>query len=117
MNTEERQKILLERKFILEKLGQACDDIQEYLNKGGFLSKSDKSLPKTVSHRIQLISLSMRSEGDCVIKRCSCGKKYTPSEWDALSFVGYQSSTAVSGEMRNCGCESTLLIITKRPKQ
>lgn len=111
MTTEERQKILLERKVILEKMGEVCDDLAAHLDqKRGAKSSIE------LSRRTQFISLALQRGGD-VIKTCSCGHGYRPSEWMGLPLVGYQTSTVVAGEMRNCSCKSTLLVITKRPKQ
>lgn len=54
---------------------------------------------------------------DCVMKACSCGKKYLPSEWFSLPLVGYQDIETMGGEMRNCECNSTMLVITRRREQ
>ncbi len=52
----------------------------------------------------------------CILKTCkTCGAKYTPSAWMQLIQVGYQKSEDMDGEMRNCSCGSTLLLITRRP--
>jgi hypothetical protein len=120
MDTEERRKILLERKFILEKMDELCASVLAHLHQEDGARAARAARAKELSQRSRLISLSLRSlSNGCVIKTCTCGQKYPPSGWMSLSFVGYQSSLVVDGEvvgeMRNCNCKSTLLLITKKP--
>jgi len=50
-----------------------------------------------------------------IVKVCSCGIEYLPSEWMSLNLVGYQTYGRKLGEMRNCrNCGTTLLLITKK---
>jgi len=48
MNTSERAKMLQERKFILQKMGEACDDIRACLDNGGFFNYSKKACNEVV---------------------------------------------------------------------
>lgn len=49
-----------------------------------------------------------------ILKKCGgCGKHYKVMEWFSLPFTGYQEAGPISGEMRQCGCDSTLLFITR----
>lgn len=53
----------------------------------------------------------MKKKKGKIIKKCSCRKKYTLSAWKELKYVG--EMTGIDGdvwEMRDCVCESTLMI-------
>ena len=39
-----------------------------------------------------------------VVKRCGCGREYTPAEWRSLSLCGTMNAI----ELRNCVCGSTV---------
>lgn len=56
----------------------------------------------------------VRGNADYILKKCGCGRSYGTEEWFELPFAGYQEHPAISGEMRQCPCHSTLLFITRR---
>jgi len=107
---EERRKKILETGLILEEMGKVCERTKT------LIGSLDKASIKEVVESNRTINYAIQSlkKDDCVIKTCSCGRTYKPSEWFQLGLVGYQSATSMSGEMRNCSCRSTLLVITKR---
>ncbi len=41
-------------------------------------------------------------------KRCKCGLSYDEHTWKCLEYVGVHEDDAVSLELRNCACGSTL---------
>lgn len=49
-------------------------------------------------------------------KQCSCGRTYNIENWYDLPLVGYQTHAVVGGEMRNCPCSSTILLVGRRGK-
>lgn len=51
-----------------------------------------------------------------IIKRCSCGAVYKPSNWFKLVLIDYQYDVpGFQGEMRNCSvCNSTLFFVSSR---
>lgn len=107
---EERKERILEAGRILEEMGKVCDRTKSLI---GSLDKM--SVRQVVeSHRTLSRAFKVLREDQCVMKECSCGKSYSPSEWYQLSLVGYQSVSFMGGELRNCSCNSTLLVITRR---
>ena len=46
-----------------------------------------------------------------IVKKCSCGRTFTETEWQRLKYVGVQEVPPDMGrplELRNCLCDSTL---------
>ncbi len=77
--------------------------------------KSERQLAR--SDTVLAVSNILFSEsGDNIIKRCSCGAIYTPSNWFQLVLLGYQYNVpGIKGEMRNCSaCNSTLFFVSHR---
>ena len=93
--------------FIQQRMDEANELVHEPIN---CLPEVDYYI-RALLHAVFTIS----STGACIIKRCGrCRTKYYPSSWFHLPLVGYQISPMMGGEMRNCGCGSTLLLITWR---
>lgn len=111
LEVESRRKRLLERALVLKKMGEVCDATRVHLSLP--YHERAKGSANELSHQAGLISLSLASDGQA-IKVCGCGREYKPSEWFDLPLLGYQDTLIIGGEMRNCGCQSTLLVITKR---
>jgi hypothetical protein len=51
-----------------------------------------------------------------IIQSCSCGRKYSPVEWNKLPLLDYQTIGHLDAEHRNCPCGSTLTLIIERRK-
>lgn len=107
---EERRKHIVEAGLILEEMGRVCGRTK------ALIGSLDKTSIKEVVESNRTISRAFQAlkQDHCVLKTCACGKTYKPSEWFQLTLVGYQAATSMSGELRNCSCHSTLLVITKR---
>lgn len=110
--SEDRVKTIREREALLRELGRVCDRTRSLI---GSLDKvSAKEViesNRTINHAFQIAT---KRPENCVMKTCSCGRVIAPSEWFQLNLVGYQSTQSIGGELRNCSCQSTLLVITKR---
>ncbi len=67
--------------------------------------------PATVVEREQRIAEARAWLGELAWeKTCSCGRRYTREEWDALPLLGRQAGEP-DLELRNCGgCGSTLAV-------
>ncbi len=87
-----------------EQLRARSDEIREASKK--ILSRMDALI---------VISNILLRKGDRVIKRCSCGVNYVPSQWFKLEVIGYQETDDIDGELRNCACGSTLMFVTRKP--
>lgn len=64
---------------------------------------------------LRTASLLARGDHNYILKKCGgCGLRYEVDEWFNLPFAGYQNSEMMSGEMRHCTCNSTLLFVTRK---
>jgi hypothetical protein len=53
-----------------------------------------------------------------VIKRCACGRTYTKTQWDALTFIAYfnvddPNEDVMDAEMRDCHCGSSISMMRR----
>jgi hypothetical protein len=84
------------------------------------LELSKELREKSMALREQFRTLTHMSKVLCdegkkrIMKVCSGGKKYMPSEWRALPLVGWQGAGVAGGEVRNCTCGSSMCVITWR---
>ena len=88
---------------------------RELSNKNKELVEQSKNIREKILVITAMTKLISNSKLKYIIKTCSCGQTYTPSQWSLQDFIGYQTKVeGIHGEMRHCKCGSTLFFVSKK---